>query len=76
MSVPTINFKVKKHIVAMFDDLSSLSKEELKERLKLCEEVFFFSFGLRFCCTERWTTELLMIEFLTTELKISVLLDK
>ena len=42
MSVPTINFKVKKHIVAMFDDLSSLSKEELKERLKLCEEVFFF----------------------------------
>jgi len=30
---------VKKHIVAMFDDLSSLSKEELKERLKLCEEV-------------------------------------
>ena len=48
MSVPTINFKVKKHIVAMFDDLSSLSKEELKERLKLCEEVFFLVLALDF----------------------------
>ena len=31
---------IKKHLIAMFnDDLFSLSKEELKERLKLCEEV-------------------------------------
>ena len=31
---------VKKHITFMYgDDLGSLSKEELKDRLKLCEEV-------------------------------------
>ena len=31
---------VKKHLTAMYgDDLAALSKEELKERLKLCEEV-------------------------------------
>ena len=33
---------VKKHITFMYgDDLTSLSKEELKDRLKLCEEVSF-----------------------------------
>ena len=33
---------VKKHITFMYgDDLGSLSKEELKDRLKLCEEVCF-----------------------------------
>ena len=35
--------------MAMFDDLSSLSKEELKERLKLCEEV---SIRPSFCLKE------------------------
>jgi hypothetical protein len=31
---------VKKHLIALYgEDLSSLSKEELRERLKLCEEV-------------------------------------
>ena len=33
---------IKKHLMAMYggsEDLPSLSKEELKERLKLCEEV-------------------------------------
>lgn len=31
---------VKKHLIGMFsDDLFSLSKEVLKDRLKLCEEV-------------------------------------
>ena len=31
---------VKKHLTAMYgDDLATLSKEKLKERLKLCEEV-------------------------------------
>ena len=31
---------VKKHLTHMYgDDLGSLSKEELKDRLKLCEEV-------------------------------------
>lgn len=33
---------VKKHLMTMYgDDLGLLSKEELKERLKLCEEVTF-----------------------------------
>ena len=34
---------IKKHLMAMSDDLSNLSKEELKERLKLCEEVCSFT---------------------------------
>ena len=35
---------VKKHITFMYgDDLGSLSKEELKDRLKLCEEVINYT---------------------------------
>ena len=43
---------VKKHLTHMYgDDLVSLSKEELKDRLKLCEEVINW---LRFSIHSVW----------------------